>query len=547
MAASGRQWQPANDAERQMLRAIAAGDQTGYFAVLAGTRLYLPGKRPDLSGNGPDLAGNRPSGERQQLATWQRDSVTYLLAFTSLEALAHCLDGRADAYWTTDHAELVRRWPDPAWKLAINPTVPIGAFLAVDDVAAGAAGELTIPTIDDLATQATGAAASGPANDLERALDAARNVADTESFLDVLVTSQVLLAVTDPALDPAAIRRPDFPWPVDRTDGIPTIAVFTSPVRLTEAHRTDVAFVTVDFVAVTLAWPDPAYRLSVNPGNGLSIDFVGDEIGELNDWARELAYRRPPPDTTDPDGGNLFVEMVVFEDAIDRYLREGQTRATGLVGPAGGVRADKAVHVLRWRACCPELYQEAPDGLLIVADVAMPHGARLIQVAPSGTETVVATFDADVGGWATEPPDAPPPDASPPDAIEIDAVEIDAVEIDGHPVTVRDGYVARWRDQEYEASPDGALIRLYAPTVTPGFRPVGTRRHVRLISGEEAGWFGYRRTEAVWRGQPVTVLAERGDRCLVSSVDEQAPEGLRRDWVPQADLGQLSEIRFAAS
>jgi hypothetical protein len=50
---------------------------------------------------------------------------------------------------------------------------------------------------------------------------------------------------------------------------------------------------------------------------------------------------------------------------------------------------------------------------------------------------------------------------------------------------------------EYEASPDGALIRVYSDTAAPGFRPVTHGRHLRLISAEEAEWFGYLRTEAV--------------------------------------------------
>src|SRR5438552_2608991 len=144
-------WQPANDAERDLLRALSAGDQAGYFTVLAKAPLYLPGAAM--------------SGATQQLATWARDGTTYLLAFTSLDALVRCTGTSADVYWTTDYDELARRWPDPAWRLGVNPTVPIGAFLGVGDIARGAAGDLTIATLDDLLQRAAGTAGFQPAND----------------------------------------------------------------------------------------------------------------------------------------------------------------------------------------------------------------------------------------------------------------------------------------------------------------------------------------------------------------------------------------------
>src|SRR5439155_529938 len=82
------------------------GDQRAYFQTLAGARLYLPG-----------LAAGSPG----QLATWQRDGETYVLAFTSVEALEDCVEGEADAYLTADCADLLRDWPDPAWRLALEP------------------------------------------------------------------------------------------------------------------------------------------------------------------------------------------------------------------------------------------------------------------------------------------------------------------------------------------------------------------------------------------------------------------------------------------
>jgi len=51
---------------------------------------------------------------------------------------------------------------------------------------------------------------------------------------------------------------------------------------------------------------------------------------------------------------------------------------------------------------------------------------------------------------------------------------------------MRDGYHARWRGREYEVSPDGADMRLYATEAQEGFAQVRPGRFVRVV---EAGSF----------------------------------------------------------
>src|SRR6266511_1820727 len=41
---------------------------------------------------------------------------------------------------------------------------------------------------------------------------------------------------------------------------------------------------------------------------------------------------------------------------------------------------------------------------------------------------------------------------------------------------IRDGYLARWRGREYEASPDGDQVRLYRPDAAEGFEQVRADR-----------------------------------------------------------------------
>ena len=44
---------------------------------------------------------------------------------------------------------------------------------------------------------------------------------------------------------------------------------------------------------------------------------------------------------------------------------------------------------------------------------------------------------------------------------------------------MRDGYVARWRGEEYEVSPDGEEIRLYSTTPRDGFEELRPDRYRR--------------------------------------------------------------------
>ena len=86
-----------------------------------------------------------------------------------------------------------------------------------------------------------------------------------------------------------------------------------------------------------------------------------------------------------------------------------------------------------------------------------------------------------------------------------------------------DGYRARWQGREYEASPDGELLRLYTDEPERGFDEVRDGRYRRLVPRTEADWFGYLRTTATWAGQPVLVLAELPGRLLIEYTGGRAP------------------------
>ena len=120
--------------------------------------------------------------------------------------------------------------------------------------------------------------------------------------------------------------------------------------------------------------------------------------------------------------------------------------------------------------------------------------------------------------------------------------------------TMRDGYVAKWRGREYEASPDGDEIRLYATHPDEGFTQVRPGRYVRAVPGAETDEFYYVRTVCVWQGEPFIVLGEHDGWLRVEYTGGRAPVakelgleefdfGVYQGWAPKAEVTELRELR----
>lgn len=75
-------------------------------------------------------------------------------------------------------------------------------------------------------------------------------------------------------------------------------------------------------------------------------------------------------------------------------------------------------------------------------------------------------------------------------------------------MSVRHGFYARWRGAEYEASPDGDRVRLYARRHIDGFKRVAPDRYVRLVPASDVDDLRYVTTHCTWRGEPFVVLGE---------------------------------------
>jgi hypothetical protein len=119
---------------------------------------------------------------------------------------------------------------------------------------------------------------------------------------------------------------------------------------------------------------------------------------------------------------------------------------------------------------------------------------------------------------------------------------------------MRDGYYARWRGVEFEVSPDGADMRLYATEAQDGFTNVRAGRFVRVVPAQEVEGFAYIRTACMWQDEPFIVLGEADGWLRVEYTGGKAPVartleleefdyGVYQGWAPAAEVTNLSEYR----
>ena len=274
MGTVGTDWQPANDAERRLADALAHGDTTAYFRTLAMSLLYLPACRADLA-----------AGRAQRLFTWSFDGETYLLVFTSPDAAQAVRP--ADTFVTISYRELVEKWPDPSWHLAVNLGLPIDAMVPVQAVAMAALGEVEVPMASrllDRAKSTDARAAFQPANEVERGLQLALSDDDPDLLMDVLVTATVFVPTREPSAVP--IRSSDFPW--RRIEE--TVAVFTSADRMADALPDSVPATEVSFLDMVAAWP-AGCQLAINPGSPVEVQVAASRVAGFSEWAAAMSTR----------------------------------------------------------------------------------------------------------------------------------------------------------------------------------------------------------------------------------------------------------------
>lgn len=264
-------WEPANDVERALLEAAGSDDRQSYFQLIAVADLFLPQLTGDAS-------------TEQRFVTVHALDQVFLPVFTSVEALAGQFGHAIDGYTITNYPELRRKWPDPQWRLAINPGTPVDAYLSVDSLAEAAMGDVTVPTMaelyaaseqeaqEDARLRALRDAGDYP-DEPEQALIAAARAGDVYGYLERLLDGNVLLPTTRPV--PAeSILDDGFPW---RLGPGPTIEVFTGPAAFARSHTEPVPHVEVALAFALAMWPE-GYGITVNPGGDDSIELPADQI-----------------------------------------------------------------------------------------------------------------------------------------------------------------------------------------------------------------------------------------------------------------------------
>ena len=281
-----KDWQPANESERALVLAAGVDDRRAYFQVIAMSDLYLP-----------QVAGD-DSPEQRFLTVHALDNV-FLPVFTSVEALAGQYGHMINGYTVTTYAELRRKWPNPEWRLAINPGTPVDAYMPIEGVEEAATGDVEVSLLaelyvasgeehlEDERLRALQQAGDYP-DDPEQALLAAAEAGDVYGYLERLLDTIVLIPATRP-IEAEEILSGDFPWAYDQ-DAM--IEVFTGPSALARTHREAPPHVAVALPFALAMWPS-GYGLRVNPGGKDGIELPAEQVVALLTFTSEESPPEP--------------------------------------------------------------------------------------------------------------------------------------------------------------------------------------------------------------------------------------------------------------
>ncbi|WP_157441960.1 SseB family protein [Actinoplanes awajinensis] len=263
-------WVPANEVEEAMVLAAVADERATYFQLIAVADLYLP-----------QLTGD-PSAE-QRFVTVHAFGHVFLPVFTSVEALGRRFGHAVDGYTVTSFAELRRKWPDPDWRLAVNPGTPIDAYLPVESLADAAVGDLAVPVLGELVTAAGEAVAAedelrarqaaGHYPDPDAALATAARAGDVYGLMERLLDATVLVPTTRP-VEFEEIAEPGFPW---RRASATKIQVFTSLESLLASHPAPPPYAEMNFSFVVACWPE-GFVMAIDPDGEHPLEFGPEQV-----------------------------------------------------------------------------------------------------------------------------------------------------------------------------------------------------------------------------------------------------------------------------
>ncbi|NEA24221.1 SseB family protein [Actinomadura bangladeshensis] len=276
------EFQPANDVERELLRAAANNDHDLFLQTLADTDVLLP--VPDDM----DFA-LRPGRPGFPWQTREVDGSTVVPVFTSPERLLEA-SGAGTEYIKLPFTVALRYWPNHDWLLAINSGSPAG-------------GTVLAQQLPGLATWADQRAAQRmtdhfePQNDVEQRLfDVARR-RDTDAFYKTLLGAQVLVPADADTPWGIVPGDSDFPWRPVPIHGRTSIQVFTSLKWMNEAIGSS-RFIMPSLHEMVAAWPDADWTLVLNPGTPIDASMPADQLHTLRGPATPPSASTPPPPET---------------------------------------------------------------------------------------------------------------------------------------------------------------------------------------------------------------------------------------------------------
>ncbi len=261
-------WQPVNPVEARLLAALEKDDRPAFFTVLMAAPLFLPQSVAD-----PETAtGANP----EDYVTFVSGEVTYLLAFTSLEALQAGVGDVANGYVESDYETLRSGLAGTDLQLGFNLGTPIDAWLDVESVARAAAGEIEVPTGREMSELME---ITDPAN--SDAVDEAAQ-RELEAFVDEyltgVVTGDVLVASRNGAPRIAPV------------EGVPSVTAYSATEHVAPGTMTT----SMPFLELVTKWPAGAEQLAVNPDTALAFALPAEVLAA---FARYTPMLSPDDDT----------------------------------------------------------------------------------------------------------------------------------------------------------------------------------------------------------------------------------------------------------
>lgn len=299
-------WFAANRAERALGWALSPRDYPRYFRVLTTIDLLQPLGPP---------RGDDP--QDRQLITFEVAGQTILPVFTSFEAMGAGIEALAesglvdadlvDAGAVVRYPYLRESWPDSRWWLAVDPGLPVEAYLRVDAVDRALRDEVDLGDPEIRLGDLTSGEWEPWPDGANQAVFEAVELGDAAEYLEALLGSMVTIS-TLREVTGADRPGPEYPW---RPIGAPPdqlVEVFTDPDTCAAAYP-GLPTRTIRFSSLVRNWPTQ-YGLSVNPDGPAGLDLPGPHVRVWWEWVEQ----------TDRQGLDVRIPRPV-EDGL-RWVRE---------------------------------------------------------------------------------------------------------------------------------------------------------------------------------------------------------------------------------